>query len=235
MSTRGSVAWKAGRRVVGVYNHSDSYPTVLGAEVLATLKKRGVEETLALLSGLGDWREIESGGVCQYCGKRTGQPHSISGAIFGFGSMARRQFVAMRKSQSKGRPDLWAQYEKEIATLDAITADRQRTGYPDPDAKMHKHGDGPKDQFNPFKDAIFMEWVYIINPKLRVVEVWKSVERTPEAEARWPRWSRCRDSSSGRVYSHVHIADVPVDGEPDWQRIEDMGRSAAGQSPRSGS
>ncbi|MCX7008349.1 MAG: hypothetical protein NTY53_14060, partial [Kiritimatiellaeota bacterium] len=115
MSTRGSVAWRLpDGSALGVYNHSDSYPTGLGADVFAAAKKMGVASLIAELLQYGDWRELGSGGICQYCGKKTGQPHSISGGIVGAAAYdshgGREGFVAMRKQQAAGKPELWARY-----------------------------------------------------------------------------------------------------------------------------
>jgi len=79
MSTRGCVAIKQGGSWVGVYNHSDSYPTGLGKELWDYLKevkdlKRFADELLSY----DDWRNFRSGGVCQYCGKvGKGQPYPL--------------------------------------------------------------------------------------------------------------------------------------------------------------
>jgi hypothetical protein len=81
MSTRGAVAWLENGEWIGVYNHYDSYPTNLGVEVYEKATSLGAENMVNLLKGYGDWRELINGGVCEYCGKVAGQPHSISGEI----------------------------------------------------------------------------------------------------------------------------------------------------------
>ncbi len=82
MSTRGSLAWPLpDGSHKGVYNHDGSEPTVLGKAVFAEAKTRGLGVLVELLCTCGDWREISSHGICQYCGKVAGQPHSISAVI----------------------------------------------------------------------------------------------------------------------------------------------------------
>lgn len=75
MGTRGCVAVGTPDRWIGCYNHFDSYPTGLGADVWAEWKENpNLPEDLLKF---GDWREYLNGGICEYCGKKRGQPHSI--------------------------------------------------------------------------------------------------------------------------------------------------------------
>lgn len=219
MSTRGCVAWREKDGTwKGVYNHSDSYPTWLGAEVWEWINKLGAEAVIRRLKSVGDWREFESGGVCQYCGKVAGQPHSISGVMGGFAPWTRRDFVAMRKEHSRGRPDLWTSYQREIATLDEIEANRRRTGFPDPSSKHHQHGDGKADQFDPRHDALFMEWVYLIDPDRDVMEVWHAMRSA----------KRSHDVTTTGIigeagYTHAKAGECVLGRqEPDWQALEDV-------------
>ena len=89
MSTRGCVAIRRNDGGwIGVYNHSDSYPTGLGAEVwdhVQALRKRGktLRQFAEELLKYDDWQNYLNGGVCPYCGRRgQGQPHSISSNIW---------------------------------------------------------------------------------------------------------------------------------------------------------
>jgi hypothetical protein len=227
MSTRGSVAWcLSDGSALGVYNHSDSYPTGLGADVFEVARRLGIASLIAELLQYGDWRELASGGVCQYCGKKTGQPHSISGLIVGASAYAahggRQGFVSMRKEQSKGKPEIWEQYEKEIAALDAVEANRKKTGYPDPEAKHHQHGDNAKDQFNPFLDPLFMEWVYVLDPVRNLIEVWASARHDPQVLRGYRSSGRSVPCGSGASYTHVLAAEVPLDSQPDWKAMEQV-------------
>ncbi len=100
MSTRGCVAVRQegngdkandyGMSWRGVYNHSDSYPPWLGKEVHAFFAAVPPEDLPAVLRAMlehDDWRDFLAGGLCEYCGKKgLGQPHSISGEIFGYES-----------------------------------------------------------------------------------------------------------------------------------------------------
>ena len=227
MSTRGSVAWRLpDGSALGVYNHSVSYPTGLGSAVFETARKLGLAGLVAALQSCSDWCELVSGGICQYCGKKTGQPHSFSGVIVGTSAYAgyagRKEYVAMRKQQSQGRPELWARYEREIATLDAIEAARKRTGYPDPEAKYHQHGDGAKEQFNPFLDPLDIEWVYVLEPPRDLIEVWGFAKHDPLKLRGYRTSGRSMTYHSGSCYTHILAADVPMNSQPDWAAIEQV-------------
>lgn len=84
MSTRGCIAVKQGEGWVGVYNHFDSYPTELGQKVWAELhKSKDIKATADKMLRLGDFRNYEADGVCEYCGRSgLGQPHDITGVCF---------------------------------------------------------------------------------------------------------------------------------------------------------
>jgi hypothetical protein len=81
MSTHGAVAWKVSTFVIGVYNHSDSYPTHLGKRIWTHIKELGASGLVSRLRQYGDWEEFENCGVCQECGKVAGQPYNITYAI----------------------------------------------------------------------------------------------------------------------------------------------------------
>jgi hypothetical protein len=218
------VAWRLpDGTALGVYNHHDSYPTGLGREVFEKARELGVANLIAALQALGDWRQLASGSVCQYCGKTAGQPHSISGVIAGAANYAgyggRDQFVALRKRQAKGNPALWQSYEKEIALIAQIEADREKTGYPDPAARHHQHGEGAAEQFNPFLDPLFMEWVYVLDPARNLIEVWASAEHEPRKLRGFTGSGRSVACGSGAHYTHVLAAEVILAAEPDWQAI----------------
>jgi hypothetical protein len=87
MSTRGCVAIGTPAHWRSVYKHWDSYPTGLGQELwihLQTLLNEGknLNDFAREILSFDDWRAYLNRGICEYCGKRTTQPHSISGAIF---------------------------------------------------------------------------------------------------------------------------------------------------------
>jgi hypothetical protein len=225
MSTRGAVAWSEGERVIGVYHHSDAYPTCLGAEVFVRLREHGAGHLLARLRRAGDWREVMGDGVCPYCGKTEGQPHSIAPVMGGFAPWGRSEFVAMRKKQSQGRPEVSAAYRREIVLLDYIERNRRTCGYPDPEARYHRHGRGRADQFAPFADPVNIEWVYVLLAESWAFEVWVSSQRVPGKGDGIRGSGVVRASQSGLVYTHAHVCDVPLVGDPDWQTIENQGRA----------
>jgi hypothetical protein len=223
MSTRGSVAWRLpDGAVLGVYNHCDSYPTSLGTEVFAAARKLGIASLVAELLQYGDWRELESRGICRFCGKKAGQPHSMSALLFGYDSQGREAFVQMRAKQAGNDPHLKRVYADEMALLDAVVADRQRTGYPDPDARYHQHNNGAEEQFNPFLDPLFMEWVYVLDPVRNLIEVWASAEHDPVKLRGYRGSGRSVPCHRGPHYTHVLAAEVPLDSQPDWEAIEQV-------------
>jgi len=214
MSTRGCVAIGTPGSWRGVYNHWDSYPTGLGRKLWDHLhpdgKLRDLNTFAQELLQYGDWREYLNNGICPYCGKRAGQPHSIGGQIC-------EAYVLHNLD-----PD---EYQRYI----------QKYGYPDPDAKYHQHGNGPEDQItSDAPDPLFIEWVYVVNPKTRRLfvlarkyvpmpsdfslpdeQTWCVLIETPEGKAWW--YPGC-----SAAYRHILVAAVDLQGpEPDWEAIED--------------
>lgn len=88
MSTRGVVAVGKIQKWRGVYNHFDSMPPGLGKELWQHLHQQILAEgkTLAEIASnillFDDWRAYLGGGVCEYCGKINGQPHTIQSDIY---------------------------------------------------------------------------------------------------------------------------------------------------------
>ena len=80
MSTRGCVAVGTLEKWIGCYNHRDSYPTSLGCEVWKTLQVN--PNFLEELLEHDDWRSFLAGGICEFCGKKRGRPHSIRSGQF---------------------------------------------------------------------------------------------------------------------------------------------------------
>jgi hypothetical protein len=216
----------------GVYNHWDSYPTELGAQVFNEARRRKMDALAALLTFYGDWRQVLSNSICQFCGKTAGQPHSYNSVISGkpFGEKGRAAFVAMRKKQAGRDAKLWEAYQQEIRELDEIAANLAHTGYPDPEAMHHQHGEGAADQFDPFEDPLDMEWIYVLRPEASLMEVWKGVEYSAEAARHWKRWSKRKIKyESQYLGTHVHVVDVLLSCEPDWAAIEKMGHAIRDQ------
>jgi len=142
MGTRGAVAIGTITDWSGTYNHFDSYPTGLGKDVWDTIKKDGLKNVVNGVKSSGDWREYLSGGVCEYCGKKTGQPHSINGRIMKF------------------------------APLDPDIQDNiNKTGYPDPLADYHDHNEKSTPAHMSEYDPLFIGWVYILDPENNKIHV----------------------------------------------------------------
>lgn len=205
MSTRGCVAICQGDGWQGVYNHSDSYPSGLGKKLWEHLQGKDLKQFAEELLSYGDWREYLNGGVCEYCGKKVGQPHSISGVIF-----AQRQ---------------------EKASCPEIQDDLNRTGYPDPEANHHEHGEGVSDQMtDQASDPLFIEWVYVLDPRSGLVTVFangETAELKPGQNGHWCEpWSYQEPDGAvkqhgGHYYVHVLACQFSVHGpEPDWDRIQ---------------
>lgn len=164
MSTRGCVAVKKGNDFTGIYNHFDSYPAGLGADLWRYLqdamKKNTLKEITTQLLKYDDWRNFLNGGICEYCGARgKGQPHSISGMVC-------------------SEP-----YEGKVQEA------FEKTGYPDPKSKYHKHGK-LTDKFTK-KDIpdSWVEYVYVIDVKNKNLEIWHDEKKVIiDLEGKQPDW-----------------------------------------------
>jgi hypothetical protein len=236
MSTRGCVAIGTPEKWRGVYNHWDSYPTGLGEAVWQHLQQflaggRTLDEFAAELLSYDDWRAYLNKGVCEYCGKRTTQPHSISGAI-----CLRHDKYATKKDMRDYYRSLpaWRGRDAEIermVQLEWMIRERiERTGFPDPDAKYHEHDTRPVEEQhvtsdNP--DPLFIEWVYVIDPSSGTFHV---LAHNGQARLTVPlppgEW--CRKDTAGRwnyghcVYWHELVDSFPIRGsEPDWSSIQE--------------
>jgi hypothetical protein len=218
MSTRGCVAVGTPEKWRGVYNHCDSYPTGLGAELYEHVMRQMLEgKTLAEIGDnilkFDDWRNYLTGSVCAYCGKFEGQPHTILSDIF----------IASNKGG-------------ETAVMGGIFGTATK-GYPDPEAKFHSHNDlneiVEQQITSDNSDPLFIEWVYILDPEANAIHVLthescpktklkKPLETEPDGSTR----EYVRKLSGGRyhyghcVYRHALRATVTFDKKPDWEAIE---------------
>ncbi len=236
MSTRGSVAIGTPSNWRGVYNHWDSYPTGLGRDVWQHLQEvlangTSLEEFARELLTYDDWRAYLNRGICEYCGKRTSQPHTISGVI---ACRTDKKFETKAEMREYYRSlPAWKGRESDIAR--AVKLEWQirdnvaRTGYPDPEVKYHEHDTRPVEEQhitsdNP--DPLFIEWVYVIDPSAGTFHVLanngKSTPATATLKGEW-----CRSDGNGRwdyghcVYWHDLVGSFPIGGpEPDWQALE---------------
>ena len=229
MSTRGCVAIGTEAEWKGVYNHWDSYPTGLGEELWGHLKGKDLKRFAEELLSYDDWRNYLSGGICEYCGKRGhGQSHTISGALY-----VRSEFKTkgqMRKHY-KSLP-AWQGRDKEIEQMInrewGIRRNIGRTGYPDPKAKYHKHGDLTDNITSGNPDPLFIEWVYVVNPKKRTLAVLSSRSdgKTPTKAAAVKKGGPTLRKDGYWDYGHcafrhVKVAEISLDGkEPNWKKIE---------------
>ncbi len=235
MSTRGCVAIGTPQEWRGVYNHWDSYPTALGKEVwshLQALLANGgsLDEFVREFLTYDDWRAYLRKGVCEYCGKKTTQPHSISGVI----SLREEKFSAKEEMRAYYRSlPAWqgrdAEIEAAVSREWRIREAIERTGYPDPAAKHHEHDTRPAEEQhitseNP--DPLFIEWVYVIDPTTGMFHILThngQARRTvPLDPGEW-----CRKEPNGGwnyghcIYWHELVASLPLAGpEPDWEALE---------------
>lgn len=225
MGTRGVVAVRTGPKTwKGVYNHWDSYPTGLGADVWAEITEHGIEKVAKEMLKYGDWREYKSKGICEYCGQKVGQPHSISGKIISPASIFSPELVK-KYADIKTPGELTAKLLTEptlgrdphiiarsvLQDFDIFRA-LAETGYPDPKAEHHSHGQGKVDQItNETTEALWHEWVYVLDTKKKLVEVWMSVAN-PDVPPL---------TNSSREFYHVKVTEVHVEGrDPDWAVIQ---------------
>ena len=144
MGTRGVVAIKQGDSWRGVYNHYDSYPEGLGADLFEHLQGKDLHQFAKDLMRFDDWRDYLGGGVCPYCGGvGLGQPHSISMAISEATSSGSTKF-----------PDPERKYHKH-------SYDSKKRG-------EIKANCTPDDEKN---DALWWEWVYIVDPDTATIRI----------------------------------------------------------------
>ena len=235
MSTRGCVAIGTPAKWRGVYNHWDSYPSGLGSAVwqhLQTIFKDGetFEAFACELLTYDDWRTYLNNGICEYCGKRTTQPHTISGVIF----MREEKFKTKEETRRYYRSlPAWqgreADIEKAVRLEWQIQQNIKRTGYPDPEATYHQHDTRPVEEQqitsdNP--DPLFIEWIYVIDPEAAKFHVLvRSGKSKPSTITLGGEW--CVPDGNGRwdyghcIYWHESVGSFSVDGpEPDWARLE---------------
>lgn len=194
MSTRGSVAIKQDfGEWRGVYNHYDSYPEGLGKELWAYLKVNNIDlkKFAEELLKYDDWRNYLNGGLCPYCGKTNlGQPHTLTGKIIDFES----------KEYSEGPQDY----------------------FPDPECKDHSHhpleGAGIYSKNAKF-DALFIEWVYVVDPILQRIEIYSGVRA--KGKHKEASYDGAR-SWMAENYQYVLVKVVDLNSpEPDWKAIDE--------------
>jgi hypothetical protein len=100
--------------------------------------------------------------------------------------------------------------------------------FPDPDAKLHSHRKEPATIYseNAKYEALFIEWVYIVNPNNRTISIYANGRA---------KGSHRESALNGNTWMEPNYQWVPVDtinideAEPDWQSIEDSGRAISDQ------
>lgn len=243
MSTRGFVGIGTADQWDARYNHYDSYPTGLGCDVWATARqfliRDGHLHSFAQeLLRYTDWRQMATKGICEYCGRRTGHPHSISGLIYDLDPAAlpptkavlRRQKLAIAR-RYHWSPERQAMIPDEVDKEWRVIENLKTTGYPDPDARYHDHDpdDPALSAITPSNvDWIFMEWGYIIDPDRQCLHVFVGGINTPvtyTVEIIRPNgtrefWANCK-RVTGALVGTYDLAG----SEPDWKAVEAAGRA----------
>jgi hypothetical protein len=210
----------------GVYNHYDSYPTGLGEDLWGVLVGETTEETenaegagdpVAVIDALaryGDWREYLNGGQCQHCGKTgVGQPHSYS------------------MSPDAIKWDIENnQKPKHPAEIEAHN-NFHETGFPDPEAKWHKHAAGEVLPFSSESpDPLSIEWVYVIDPDGTKLYILTFQSCTVEGRENGEIQNEVHIGDGAWDYGHcvyrhalVVTLDIKPDNFPNWENIEQIG------------
>jgi hypothetical protein len=235
MSTRGFVGIGTPDHWDARYNHWDSYPTALGADVWHTaqqfLQQDGHLQGFAQrLLGFTDWRQMGTDGICEYCGQHTGHPHSINGriAFLDQNALPTSRHEIIRQMLVQAKEFLWDAARQASILVDAteewaIVENLQTTGYPDPQVLYHQHDDPASAAITPNTiDWIFMEWGYIIDPSLLMLHVYKGCVATPISyEKLFIRPSGETDLYTSHrttgVLTHTLSLTEP---EPDWDTLE---------------
>lgn len=206
MGTRGAVGVGNEREFVCLYNHFDSYPVGLGRDVWDEYQNRKMEGTTLAqfceeLLRYDDWRAFLREGICQYCGKKDTQPHSIGGVVFQYESAEKLEALKKLPWYHEPRTDAEREAEENF----------KKFGFADPDRKWHQHSDGsPEDNqmTNETVDPLFIEWMYIFNLEKNCLYVFGH-----------------REAKGKGGYEHYLVTTLDLDGpEPNWDKMEEEAR-----------
>ena len=234
MSTRGFVGIGTPDHWDARYNHWDSYPTALGADVWHTaqqfLQQDGHLQGFARrLLGFTDWRQMTSDGICEYCGQHTGHPHSINGriAFIDRDALPSSRQDLVRQLRAQGKKFGWDTARQASILVKAteewaIVENLHHTVYPDPQVLYHQHDDPAHAAITPDTAGwTFMEWGYIVDPSLLTLHVYKGFVTTPISyEKLFIRPSGQTDHYTSHRYTGIltHTL-VLTEPEPDWDNL----------------
>lgn len=92
---------------------------------------------------------------------------------------------------------------------------------PDPEGKHHDHSpsDSRVTPDNAAEDALWIEWVYVVNPETRTVEVFTGARGEGEHEERAYDGRRFMSPN----YQYVSVGHFGLDIQPEWERLEKRG------------
>lgn len=101
----------------------------------------------------------------------------------------------------------------------------ETTGYPDPEAKYHLHGDSKPGISNKSPDPLYMEWVYIVDKnsfKIYVLHRMEDLSRRPSGKLR--EYKRLKNGSYDYghcVFRHFLGAEIDLNNPPqDWELLK---------------
>jgi hypothetical protein len=249
MSTRGFAGIGTPTQWSGRYNHYDSYPTGLGAEVWATAQRFFYDDQhlhgfAHRLLSFTDWRQMATQGICEYCGQRTGHPHSISGLIavpfLDRTTLPDTEEALRQQKLEEARRYHWSEERRALMAQEVhdewqIVQNLRSCGYPDPDARYHEHDvdDPAASAVTPDTcDWLFMEWGYVLDPNTQTLHVFVGGIETPmtcsvdiirpDGTHEW--W---HDKTR---YTGALVGSYPLTApEPDWQAVDQEGQTVCAQ------
>lgn len=207
MSTRGIVAVGTKRDWKGTYNHSDSYPTGLGKEMYERIiRERLTGKTLAEIGhdvlSFDSWSSYTSGGVCQFCGKMAGSPHSYSGGITEYALHKELKTESELREYFSSTPHATHKsIESNVQEILKLRETVARTGYTDPDAKYHQHCE--IEYWTAADTDAGIEWIYVIDPPADRIHVLTS-----------------HGVAKGAKRTHKHVGDLRFDMAPNFPVLE---------------
>jgi len=210
-ATRGCVAvgdmdsWK------GLYKHQDSFPTNLGKDVWDVLQNDyngDIRQMCEAILNYDNWDNYKKHGICEYCGQKgKGHPTDVKHEIYEF-----------------NKPSLEEKFEK---LPEDIRINIEKTGLPDPESKYHKHAKLTDKITSKAPDPLFIEWLYILNPKNKTFVV-MSRRMDDEFSPGDCKTSVKKDKDGFFNYGNcrckhglVIVLDI-AKGEPDWLAIQKM-------------